>query len=203
MKTIIPEGENLLDSQVLSVQNPELTLSTSATNMFNAMRLFHASQNGYMPEAFLDQRFVLVDPRDSGKAITVGPDPEPMPLAHRMENIMMCVGATCILQHDELAKQTFNGNARMHHADPDVRNMCTLLYLVRCAFAHDPLTPRWLIKPKLQNKKIVIPTLRLELDTTGLHGKHNILECVGGWYGMLALIDHAQKLILRHRTDPV
>ena len=60
---------------------------------------------------------------------------------------MMAVASSVFLQFDGIAAQLTGDlkGGRFSHPDADKRGAFSILYLVPCAFAHNPLMPEWKI----------------------------------------------------------
>jgi len=186
---------DLTERQKHLIENPEWSLVTCLNTLFNSMRLVQAARKGLLDPGLFSKDFTLVNEDDPSTGIQVRAAEKPIPADLILENIMKNVAATCFMQFDELASQKLGRGNRFSHKDSDIRNTCMILYLVRCAFAHNPLTPTWLIKPHFQNKVFEIPAIELRLDTTGLHRKIDVVPRIGGWVGASRLLQHAHKLI--------
>jgi len=185
----------LTERQQHLVDHPEWTLVTCINTLFDAMRLVQAARKKLLNPDIFSTRFTLVNEEDPTQGIRVNPAKNQVPIDLRLENIMHNVAASCFMQFDELAKQRLNGNQRFNHRDEDIRNTCTVLYLVRCAFAHNPLVPTWLIKPRFKDKIFKVKDISLRLDTTGLHRQVGVIPHIGGWVGAMKLLQHSHMII--------
>ena len=62
----------------------------------------------------------------------------------------------------------------------------TLVYMIRCAFAHGVADPRWKVAEKFRRKiEISLPNCSISLDLRALHGKRFEFSALGGhdrWY---------------------
>ena len=186
---------DLTERQKHLIEKPEWSLVTCLNTLFNSMRLVQAARKGLLDAGLFSKDFTLVNEDDPSTGIQVRAAEKPIPPDLILENIMMNVAATCFLQYDQLAAQKLGEGNRFAHPDADIRNTCTILYLVRCAFAHNPLIPTWLIKPRFQNQILEIPAIGLRLDTTGLHRNIDVVPRIGGWVGAIRLLQHAHRLI--------
>lgn len=187
--------ENLSDRQRHLVDNPEWSLMTCLNTLNNAMRIFKAISNGSISPDIFSNRMILVNEEDQSEKIVVNPATNPMPAVLIAENIMNSVAATCFMQFDELARQRFNGKGRFKHLDDDIRNTLSVLYLVRCGYAHNPLIPTWLIDSRFTDREFDIPAIGLHLDTTGLSRTVGVISHLNGWVGAIKLLQHAHRII--------
>jgi hypothetical protein len=86
----------------------------------------------------------------------------------------------------------FGSKGTLH--SPDVDGVREYFYLLRCAFAHDPLEPRWAIKERYA-KVVCIPSLLLSLDFSGLDGRQLRGADFGGHDGLIKLVQFARQLV--------
>jgi hypothetical protein len=92
--------------------------------------------------------------------------------------------------------QTLQGElygARVSALGADVDELRGLLYMIRCAFAHDPLLPKWVIKAKYQRVFDVAPA-RLRVDLSNLHDTPVTAEQLEHWHGVYRLLSYARDL---------
>ena len=174
---------------------PDWSLVASINTLFNTMRFVQAWRKGLVDTVLFSTNFTLVHQDDPYQKIRVDAAETPIPLQAVPEHIMMNVAATCFAQHDELADRTFNGEERFNHPDSNIRDMLSVLYLVRSAFALNPSAPRWVIRTTFRGKLFKIPEIKLLLDTGNLHGTAGVVPKIGGWYGAVMLLRHSHKLI--------
>lgn len=185
----------LSERQQHLIDKPEWSLVTCVNTLFDAMRLVQADWKKLLNPDIFSTKFTLVNEEDPTQRIRVNPAREQRPIELRLENIMYNVAACCFMQFDELAKQRLNGNQRFTNPNDDMRNTCSVLYLVRCAFAHNPLVPTWLIKPSFRDKVFEVKDISLRLDTTGLHRQVGVIPRIGGWVGAIRLLQHSHMII--------
>lgn len=69
----------------------------------------------------------------------------------------------------------------------DVEAAWTMIYMIRCAFAHNPFNPRWECRGAYVGR-FQVRALQLTLDTTDLHGKRLKQEDFGGFPGYLEVL---------------
>jgi hypothetical protein len=186
------------DRQNETIANPKGTLVSALNTFFNAMRLVHGARKGTLDERLFSTDFRLVNEEDPEGGFQIKAARNPMPLDLRMENVMLAVAGTVFLQFDEVANQVTGDlkGGRFSHQNSDIRNALSILYLVRCAFAHNPLTPTWRIDRKfLQNRIFDVNVIGLRLDTTGLNGQVGVISRIGGWVGAISLLDFSLRAL--------
>jgi hypothetical protein len=139
------------------VPNPRRTLVVALNTFFSACRLVVATRKQTLDPQILSTEFRLVNAEDpDGAGFQISPSKDPAPPEHKIENVMLAVAASVFLQFDEIANQEVKPHkgGRFSHPDEDVRNALSILHLVRCAFAHNPLVPTWAI-PKAFPKQSI------------------------------------------------
>jgi hypothetical protein len=187
------------DRQKETIANPKGTLVSALNTFFNTMRLVNGARKGNLDERLFSTDFTLVNEEDpAGGGFQIKAAKKPMPLDLRMENVMLAVAGTVFLQFDEVAAQVTSDlkGGRFSHQNSDIRDALSILYLVRCAFAHNPLTPTWRIDRKfLQDRTFEVKVIGLRLDTTGLNGQVGVINRIGGWVGGLRLLDFCLRTL--------
>jgi hypothetical protein len=70
-----------------------------------------------------------------------------------------------------------------------------LLYMIRCAFAHDPFNPVWRVG-RTQAGVLSIDDLGITIDMTGLDGRPLHSEVWGGRVGLFEVLGYAERAVL-------
>jgi hypothetical protein len=110
-------------------------------------------------------------------------------------NLIAAVGI-CAIQIDSVFEQVYGKlEQRTNYADPDVAALCLIMFLLRCAFAHNIVNPKWDICKPEYKKEIVINSIGVTLDTTDLHEKGVVPAQYGGHEGFVRMVDFAMSLI--------
>ena len=65
--------------------------------------------------------------------------------------------------------------------------------MLRCAFAHDPMEPRWQVKLKYR-RVFDVPLAKLRVDCSNVDGTNLTPEQLDHWGGLLRLLGHAQEI---------
>jgi hypothetical protein len=74
-----------------------------------------------------------------------------------------------------------------------------LIYMCRCAFAHNILAPHWMVKTNYRRKlKIDLPDINLTIDLNQLAGKPFEIMQIGGYSQLMKIIDSI-ILVLAHK----
>lgn len=74
-----------------------------------------------------------------------------------------------------------------------------LIYMGRCAFAHNVLAPRWEVRGKYSRKlSIIIPGVNLRLDLNQLSGKPFEIRQIGGYSQLIKMKDHILEMLAKN-----
>jgi hypothetical protein len=103
-------------------------------------------------------------------------------LAHNLEHIAQ---GACFLVFDEALKDILKRKTKI--MVKDFESLRAIIYMFRCAFAHNPLRPKWRIET-CYRKKYYIKEINFNIDFSQLHGKELTLEQSGGLESTLRLI---------------
>ena len=96
------------------------------------------------------------------------------------------------LQLDEILEKLFPN--RFEHSNCCVQNGARIVHLIRNAFAHDPLSPAWLIPTYCKNKTFSVEGI-ISLNTTELNEKKLKRSDYGGQIALLRLLQYFRQLI--------
>lgn len=113
-------------------------------------------------------------------------------------NYQITLGATAITLDSSLDE------ARIKHDASDTSprgQLRKLVYMIRCAFAHDMLTPRWCVTPKnvcVLDVKLANQTLLVDL--ANLNGKPFDDQDIGGISAYFQIKDAVLKLVAENST---
>ena len=96
------------------------------------------------------------------------------------------------LQLDEVLEKFFSN--RFEHSNCSVQNGAFIVHLIRNAFAHDPLSPTWLIPAYCKNKVFNVEGI-ISLNTNELNKKKLKRSHYGGQIALLRLLQYFSQLI--------
>lgn len=132
-------------------------------------------------------------------------------MSKRLENIVLIAISAFVTATDRALDIAFGDK------DPDKRNplndIRAVIYMMRCAWAHDPAHPKWCISNKYKKQyKITVPREVISETSTGsiskdktylfdfenLHCKDVDLSIFGGIEGIIFLVHHAKNIIILH-----
>ena len=180
--------------QKFLIEKHEWSLVTCLNSLFCCFRLQAAEAAGRLPGDLPTKNLFVEFEGDPPSFYMIRAATKPVEMYWQLENIKLNVAAICFLQFDEMARQKL-GRERFIDENEDTKNTCIILYLIRCAFAHNPLIPTWRIAPRFQNKIFSIPSIGITLDTSGLEGTIGVVPKIMGWGGALNLLEHAFAII--------
>jgi hypothetical protein len=107
----------------------------------------------------------------------------------------MVFSATVIvaIAADEALRRKFYGNP---YDDPDFerRAVRSIMYMIRCAVAHNPVRPVWQCKSHYL-QTFEIPALRIKLDCASVDGKQVHASDYGGWDKFKRLADRCLERV--------
>jgi hypothetical protein len=101
--------------------------------------------------------------------------------------LVMCIAA------NEALERTFSGHP---YDDPDSERKAIrcIMYMIRCAWAHNPVRPTWQCKSRYQ-QTFEIPSLNIKLSFADLNGKGMTVSDLGGWSKIILLADRCLELV--------
>jgi len=119
---------------------------------------------------------------------------------HAWNNVLAAMSVTAIAA-DRALDDTFGGpRPRERKPLPDPATLSdrdatrTIMYMLRIAYAHEPLSPRWRLDERYRGV-FRINELGFVLDATALDGQPWNIAHVGGPIRYFALLDFCQKLV--------
>lgn len=92
------------------------------------------------------------------------------------------------------ALESVYGKHLLNDKDPDRRAARCSIYMIRCAFGHNALEPRWVCTPGYRQRFQVRP-INFVLDMTSLDGQAVDWNQFGGPQKFLDLLDYCSSLV--------
>lgn len=77
----------------------------------------------------------------------------------------------------------------------DLDSLRVIIYMFRCAFAHNPTQPKWEIRNPKYRRILTIKEIDFKVDLRELNGKNVTTEECGGFQQLLRLIEYCLKVI--------
>ena len=111
-------------------------------------------------------------------------------------NVIMATGTTA-LAVDKALDATFGAKTRDDTSE--LGSARTIVYLTRCAFAHDPFNPCWVVKGKYPGPyRVTTEYCVIEFDPYSLDGQRVKPEHHGGLEGYWSLLQYCLKQAESH-----
>ncbi len=108
-------------------------------------------------------------------------------------NNLLASSAICAIAIDSALDEAF-GDKPDKYSDKDIDSLRAIVYMIRCAFAHNPLNPKWVIKSKYRRvfsiKEIGLKVDLTDLDDIPVHPDHH-----GGWEGFNKILLFSLKIL--------
>jgi hypothetical protein len=99
--------------------------------------------------------------------------------------------AISVLEIDSVLADYF-GNKPYVDPNDERRAARCIIYMIRCAFAHNPLEPKWNVTGDHYKGVFTVPSANFTLDTRDINGKP--LDQVN-WFGLLDLMDYCATIV--------
>lgn len=109
-------------------------------------------------------------------------------------NFNITVGFTSIVLDSSCSSAGIKCNPKNKSPEGALR---TLVYMIRCAYAHNMMHPKWEVRGEyLQNIKISFANVILDIDLTDKDGKPFDMDDIGGYKNYFMIKDLICKMIL-------
>lgn len=115
-------------------------------------------------------------------------------------NLLQLTAASAAIQADTALDGLF-GKPKSAAPNAEIADLRELMYMVRCAFAHDPFHPKWLMNPSYQ-RKYDVRSAGVRADLSAINGQGVRPMHFGGWEGFYALLSFALRVALAHGPPP-
>ncbi|MFC1937578.1 hypothetical protein ACFLWY_03355 [Chloroflexota bacterium] len=170
---------------------PEALIRTARDNFFFAALQWAAMENG---------RFKYTD-LPTGFNWTIDGETRYLKWEHRTEkgfrvwvlNQLRAALAVAAIQIDSVLRDYF-GNEPYQDTDHERRAARCIMYMIRCAFAHNPLEPKWEVRGKHYADVFSVASANFTLNTGGLNGK-SLDDANINWFKLLDLMDCCATLV--------
>jgi len=113
------------------------------------------------------------------------------------KNMRLCILGTCFIVLDEALDDVF-GEKPKSYTDSDIDSLRAIIFMLRCAIAHGPMTPRWQAKG-IYNGVFRIKEIDYKIDTTRLDGEIVKHGDYGALPGTFKLIGYTLTILKRYR----
>lgn len=115
-------------------------------------------------------------------------------------NLKLCVMGNCFIVIDEALNGIF-GDRPQNYSDTDIDALRAIIYMLRCAVAHNPTAPVWNAKG-VYCRDFRIAEIRYELRVKQLNNIPVNHSHYGGLKGVISLIDYSLKTVKEYGSKP-
>jgi hypothetical protein len=159
-----------------------------------SFRFNHAIMNQTIPvEPF---RVALTVGSKDGPQIVGEPDIDYSNLLVDGQNIQVFTLACCCITLDE----AFDSVLKQRNPASELKEYVawSIVYQMRNAFAHTPLTPKWDVKKTYKRQyRLKLFSQSISIDFSELDGQQFLLDHVGGELALFELIEHCKQTVSR------
>ncbi len=170
-----------------------------------AIKLMCYCENGYMNNENFDSDVTLLLDEENVNypAGTFGTFGDIMLSAQIMVSVSFGVSAITLDSAYEAASISSNPESSDSHDE-----LRSLIYMVRCAYAHNIAAPLWEVRGKnLKNVELDLEGERVSLDLKDLHGKQFEYSHIGGFSNWLKIrrlaVNHLEKYLGKEKCQPI
>jgi len=110
-----------------------------------------------------------------------------------VENQMRAVFGVWATTADTMLTATYK-NKPYDDIDEERRAVRCIVYMFRCAFAHNPIEPKWKVTNAKYEGVFEVPSINYSLSTKGLNGKL-LGETEFDWFGLVNLMQYCETLV--------
>lgn len=172
----------------------QLRLATDILGL--SVRLHDALAKGRLSPAAFEAAINVTSPRLPGEFLLHPPKYNREALQTISFNAMIASTAMVFIQADTALSALSISNP----SDGELVELRELVYMIRCALAHDPMHAKWIVKSKYQ-KVYELRSIGLRVDCHSLNGQPFDPIQLGDWTGIFKLIEHVRIAVAK--LDPV
>ena len=110
-----------------------------------------------------------------------------------VENQMRAIFGVWATAVDSMLNDTFKGEP-YEDTDEERRAIRCIVYMFRCAFAHNPIEPKWNVTNENYKGVFNVPSINYTLSTIELNGKI-IGKVEFDWFGFINLLKYCETLV--------
>lgn len=124
-------------------------------------------------------------------------------LEGRARNLLQSALGTLLITIDEAADEIWG--SKNSKAVDDLGKARNILYMLRCAYAHGPVEPKWVIKKVYQEQiQLNLPgEIAINFRADLLNGQPFVLDDIGGLEGLVALIQFIVEESNKSKIDSI
>ncbi len=178
---------------------PLMQVRTAKSLWLLTLYICNGIEKGKIPHELFSETLKLTS---GGKEIvTIHPIWKEGVLDDLTHNLKQGVVGICCVAFDSALDEVL-GAKPQQYSDSDIDALRAIIYMIRCAFAHEPTSPKWLVKQKYR-RAFRINEIGLEADFSKLNGQVASHDHYGGWGGLFKLFDYCEKVVIEHSSDKV
>jgi hypothetical protein len=172
------------------IYEPYYRITTAKELLLLTLRICNMLEKGEISENKLNKT-ILVD-----NTLRIECNWEPHTLPRLAKNLRLCVAGNCFISIDE-ALDGILGEKPKEYLDTDIDALRAIIYMLRCAIAHNPATPIWKVKDTYR-RNFRINEIGYELKIKDLDGRPLKHSHYGGLSGIISLIDYSLKVAKKY-----
>ena len=111
-----------------------------------------------------------------------------------VDNLSNITKGTCFLAFDEALDEIYGGKPKIYSDNP-TDSLRAIIYMMRCAFAHNPGSPEWRINKKKFERSFKIEKINFVIDFSQLNGKALDVSQHGGFCQLWRLMEYCMGII--------
>lgn len=111
-------------------------------------------------------------------------------IALQVKNLIHLSYAAIAIQLDKMLEDKLGKKERFNHPESDVVNAAKIVFMIRCAFGHNIVEPRWNATHEMYKGNFHIEEVNFSLDTTDLHGTNLSFAQIDGYFGILKIAQY-------------
>lgn len=177
-------NEQLAKSEIYK---PYYKITTTKELLLFTLRICNMLETGEIEENRLNKIIIV------NNILRINCNWKPHTFIGFAHNLKLCVEGNCFIVIDEALDAIF-GTKPQNYSDTDIDSLRAIIYMLRCAIAHNPCAPIWSAKGAY-DKNFKIEEIGYELKAKQLDGKPVKHVHYDGLKGVMALIDYSLKVV--------
>ena len=179
----------------------ELTPYIQAKTIFDTWIFTHCILNAIsknrIPAHIFQSPLKISD--ESGRGVTVDYKQKVGNISVIADNLRLVLTGTYFITLNEALDRIF-GEKPGCSENTAIDSLRAIIYMFRCAFAHTPTRPIWVINKEKYKKIFRINEIDFEIDFRTLNGRELEASHYDGWYGLMRIMRYCLKIIAAHQN---
>ena len=172
--------------------SPLVKVRTIRSLLLTTLYICNGIETGRIPAQLFNEDLQL---RADGKIFGIArPLVRTDDLTGEVNNLKVGMLGVCCIGLDTLLDEAF-GKKPENYDDSDIDALRAIVYMIRCAFAHEPTLPVWKITSRKYLREFRINELDIEVDLINLNRQVLIGSQYGGWEGIFKIMDYCEKVV--------